>query len=137
MEDPLAPAGADIESADKSFDIRFGGGPPARLVRGAHDDGVPADRRSRMDADFAAKWIDFLIVILLKIDGAVHAKARNPEAGPGVELDHSVSGCEVDDALVVSIRPIREAAAGEAARRNFGALAFVFAMRPQLFSRGG
>src|SRR5690242_7673491 len=61
MEDPLTLARADIVSADKPFDIRFAGGHAARLVGRPNHDSVPADRRRRMDADFATERIDFLI----------------------------------------------------------------------------
>src|SRR5436190_23071531 len=117
MEDPLTLARADIVSADEPFDIRLAGGYAARLVRRAHHDGVPADRRSGMDADLAAQRIDFLIVILFEIHGAVDAKARNPEASLGVQRDHAISRREVNDPLVVATRgaicPVREPTAGE------------------------
>src|SRR5271165_354550 len=125
VEDPLTLARADIVSADISFDIGFTGGHAARLVSGAHHDGVPADRRRRMNADLAAERIDYLIVIRFEIDGAIHAEARNAEAGPGVQRDHAISLREVDDALVVAARgaarPVREAAAGQTPGRNLSA----------------
>ncbi len=90
-----------------------------------------------MDADFAAERIDLLVVILFEIDGAVHAEGGNAAAGLGVELDHAIAGSEVDDALVVAIGPVREAAAGETAGRDFRALAFVLAMNPEFFAGSG
>ena len=86
-----------------------------------------------MDADFPAQRIDFLIVILFEIDHAIHAEARNPVPRLGVQGDHAIARREVDDALVLAIRPIGEAAAGETPGRNFTALALVF-MGPGRYS---
>jgi hypothetical protein len=42
MENPEALAGADIETADVTFDVLFAFGNAARLVRRTDDDGIPA-----------------------------------------------------------------------------------------------
>ncbi len=89
-----------------------------------------------MDADFTAQRIDRLIVILLEIDHAVHAEARNAAAGFGIERDHAISLSEVDDPFVVARRPIRQPAAGKTPGRDLRALPFVFPMDPQLFTGG-
>ena len=57
--------------------------------------------------------------------------------GLGVERHHLVSRCDVDNARLAAVGPIRESATRELPRCGFAALAFVQAVHPQHFTCGG
>ena len=52
------------------------------------------------------------LVLIEQIDDALHAETGNRHARLGVQRDDVESGCDDDDALVLTIRPVRHAAAG-------------------------
>ena len=58
-------------------------------------------------------------------------------AGARVERDHLIARRHVDDARVVAVLPVREAAARELARRDLAALAFVEPMHPEQLAVAG
>ena len=59
-----------------------------------------------MESDFAGHEIDFLIVILFQIDGAVFAEAANGRACLRIERDEAISGSHIEDAFFAAIAPV-------------------------------
>jgi len=49
---------------------------------------------------------------LLQIDDAIDAEGRDQHSGFRVQRNQAISGCHVQDALLSTVRPVREAAAG-------------------------
>ena len=76
VEDPQPLAGAHVEAADVALDVRLAGRHAAGSMRGADDHDVARHDRRRVQTDLARQRIDRLIVVLLQIDDAVRAEAR-------------------------------------------------------------
>ena len=87
VEDPEALAGAHIESADVAFDVGLALRDSAFQVRRADDHDIFGDDGRGVEADAAGDQIHLLVVILLEIDHAVDAEARDRDAGFGIERD--------------------------------------------------
>ena len=100
-------------------------------MRGADDDRVSGDDRRGVQTDLAGDEVHRLIVVLLQIDDAVFAEARDRSAGFRVERDEAIARRDVEDPFFAAVGPVRQAAARELARRGFAALAFVLAVHPQ------
>src|SRR6185503_19471010 len=77
VEDPQAFACANVKATDITFDVRLTGGHTTRSMRRADDDDILRHDRRRVQTDLTRERIDRLIVVLLQIDDAVHAEARN------------------------------------------------------------
>ena len=90
-----------------------------------------------VQADVAVDEIDLLVVVQLEIDDAAFAEAGYEHAGFGVESDQPVAGRNVEDALVLAVSPVGQAAAGKLPRRRLAARAFDFAVHPEHLARGG
>ena len=90
-----------------------------------------------MQPDLARQRIDLLIQLLLQIDDAVDAEAVDGPPDRGVERDHLIPGRDVDDALLLAVGPVRQAAPRELPRRRFAAFALVEAVDPELFTGCG
>ena len=90
--------------------------------------------RRGVQPDLAGLAIDLLALaehdIVLQIDDAVLAERRDAVAGLRVERDEPVAGRDVEDALVLAVGPVRDAAAGQLARRRRRARAFALANAP-------
>src|SRR6266850_4606498 len=97
----------------------------------AHNYRVSGYDRRGVQTDLAGYEIHFLVIIQLEIDDAVFSKARYRAADFGVECDHVIPGCDVDDALRPAVAPVRQTSARELPWRCFAALAFVVAIFPQ------
>ena len=89
-------------------------------MRGADHDDVADDQRCRVEANLAGIEVELLIVFELQIDGAIAPEGGNRNAGPGIERQQSIAGCDVNDAAVRSIRagPVGEPASGAVARKR-------------------
>jgi hypothetical protein len=71
----------------------------------------------------------------LQIDDTALAERRHRLSGLRVQLDEAVANGEEEDALVAfAVRPVREAAARELARRDLGAPTLIHAVDPSLFT---
>jgi hypothetical protein len=106
-------------------------------MRGADDDDVLRDNRRRVQADFAVQRVQVLIDVLLEIDDTVVAERLDAIACARIERDHLIARRHVDDAFVVAILPVREAAPRQLARRNLAALPFVETMNPEQLAVAG
>ena len=135
VEDPEALAGPHVESADVALHVGLARGDAARFVRGADDDDVFRNHRRRVQADLRRHRIDHLVVVLFQIDEAVFAERRDAHAGLRVQRDELIARRHVENSLLASIGPVRQAAARELPGRHRGAGAFAFAVHPQLFAR--
>src|SRR6185295_20142605 len=91
-----------------------------------------------LDTDFARRQIgkDSLIVFELEIYGAVLAKGGNGHASFRIEGDQPVTRRHIEDAFLLAIGPIGDAAAGELPWSGRTTGAFMLAMHPQLLARG-
>ena len=134
VKDPEPLARAHVESADVALHVGLPRGNAARFVRGADDDNVFGNHRRRVQADLRRHRIDHLVIVLFQIDEAVFAKRRDAHASLRVERDELISRRHVENSLLASIGPVREAAARELPGRRSGAGAFAFAVHPQLFA---
>ena len=112
MEDPQPFAGFYIEATNVAFHILLAARRATGPVRRTDNHGVAGHNRSRVKADFAGHEIDFLIVILLQVDGAVFAEAANRGARFRIEGDEAIPGSDVEDSFFTSIAPIRKSPAG-------------------------
>ena len=138
VENPDALAGTDIEAANEALDVGLALRCAAFAMRGANHDHVLGDDRRGMQADLRGREVEaFLIEAGLQVDDAVGAEVLHRQAGLGVERNHLVARRDVDDALVLAVGPVREAAARQLARRGFTALAFLDAVHPLPLARGG
>ena len=131
MEDPEAFARADVVSTDEAFFVSTALGRPTRQVRRAHNDRVSGHDRRGVQTDLAGNEIHCLVHLLLEIDDAVFSKPGYRPADLGVESDHVVARCDVDDPLLTAVGPVRQATARKLSRRCFPALALVVAVLPQ------
>ena len=104
-------------------------------MRGADDDHVPDDdgRRGRADDAVAGRR---LIEVLIQIDDAVPAERRIGKPGLRVERHELIAARDEDDALLLAVGPVLDAAR-HAARRPIAALPFVEAVDPQRLAGGG
>ncbi len=137
VEDPETLARSHVVSAD----VALVGFLIARrhpfAERRADEDGVLRDDRRGLNADFTLHEIDGLIVFRLQIDRTVLAEARDRHAGLRVQRDQAIAHRRIENPLFASVGPIRHATARPLARRPYGALAFVLAVRPELLARRG
>src|SRR5262249_59945048 len=102
----------------------------------ADDDDVLHYGRRRVDANLTRLEINRLAVAVrhahLEIDDTVGAERADHRAGLRVELDESIPGRHINDAIVASpVGPVRHAATRELSRRHHGALALAQAVRPE------
>ena len=134
VEDPQPLARLDVESADVALFVALAARHAAGQVRGADDDGVPGDDRCGVQTNLAGDEVHDLIVVLLQIDDAVLAEARDRNAGLGIERDQPIAGRDVENPLVAAVGPVRQAAAGELAGRRLAARAFALAVHPHLLA---
>ena len=81
----------DVESADVALVVALAARHAAGQVRGADDDRVAGDDRRGVQADLAGDEVHDLIVVLLQIDDAALAEARDRNAGLRVERDRADS----------------------------------------------
>src|SRR5207237_4644931 len=91
--------------------------------------------RRGVEADLAGLVIDLLALAVdrafLEIDDAALAERLDHRPVLRVQRDQAIAGRDVQDALVVpAVGPVGDAAAGELARRDRGAIALAVAVRP-------
>jgi hypothetical protein len=125
MENPKTLARSRIESAHVAFFVFPALRRAARQVSCAHNDRVSSHDRRGVQTDLAGNEIHFLVIIQFEIDDTVFSKTRHRPADLGVECDHLITRCDVDDAFGFAIGPVRQTAAGELPRRGFAPLSFV------------
>src|SRR5439155_10849914 len=94
----------------------------------------------RVKTDLALLQIDLLSLAehgaSLQIDEPALAERLHHRAVLRVQLDEAIAGRHVDDALVAfAVGPVRDAAAGELARRDGGAISLAVAVRPDQLAR--
>ena len=135
VERPDQLAGAHVERARQPFGVVVRDDREAFLERRADEHHVVDDGRRRVQADFAGLEIDRLPIAedraFLQVDDAVLAERRDRLAGLRIERDHAVAGGDEDHSIVAfAVGPVRDAAAGELARRDRGAVAFAEAVDP-------
>ena len=140
VELPQLLAGPSVERARKAFRIVVSRHRRAFAHRRSDDDHVLDDERRRVDANLARLEIDLLALAFhdaeFQIDDAVLAERRHRRAGLRVQFDEPIAGRHIHNALVaLAVSPVRNAAAGELARRYGGALAFAHAVDPDDFAR--
>jgi hypothetical protein len=82
-----------------------------------------------MQADDAAHRVHVLVIVLAQVDHAVVAERRIGPAGLGIQREHVIAACHIQDAFVGAVGPIADAQARPAARS--GALALVIGVHPQ------
>ncbi len=139
VKGPQAAARSHVEAADQALGV------VVRLRRAAlehgradHDDPVLGDRRRCVQADFTRLAIDLLALaehdIVFQVNDAVPAERGDARAGLCVQGDQTVTGGDIQDALVAPVGPVRHAASRQLARRRGGARAFAFRMHPQQLS---
>ena len=142
MEDPQPPARAHVVAAHVALHVAGTGrhdvgGRVVRGVRRADDDDIVGDDRRGLQADVGIDRIDLLVVVAPQVDHAVPSEIRDRPAGPRVQRDQRVARRDVHDPLVRAVRPVRQSAAGQPARRRVGARALVDAEHPlELAGRG-
>ena len=135
VKDPQPPAGPHIEAPHVALDVGLAPRRAAGQMRGADHNHVVGDNRGRLPRDLAFDEIDLLIELLLQVDDAVPAEALDRVAGFGVKRHELVANGDVEDALLLAVGPVREAAARQLARGRDGALALVQAVHPQHLAR--
>ncbi len=135
VEDPQPLPCPDVEPADVTLVVDLAARHAAGHVRGADDHRVSCDDRRGVQANLAFDGVDDLIVVLLQIDNAILAEARDRNAGLCIERDEPVAGRDVENPFLTAIGPVREAASRELARRLRTALPFALAMHPHLLAR--
>src|ERR1041385_756319 len=134
VKDPEALAGAHVEPAHVAFIVLETPGRGAFAKRRADDDHVATHDRRALESDLAGREVgrDGLVDVGLEIDGPVRAEARDSRARLRVERDEAIARRDVEDSLLASVSPIREAAPGELSRRGRSALALVLPVNPFL-----
>ena len=90
-----------------------------------------------MQPDFAGDQIDLLIVVQLQIHHAVLAEAWDRNAGLRIQRDQPVARRDIEDAFLLAVGPVGQAAARKLPRRCRAARAFILAVHPHQFARGG
>ena len=136
MENPEPLAGLHIEAAHKSFGCRASVRASCREVGRAHDHDFSGDERRGIEAHGGRGEVVFLVIVDFQIHDTILAEGVNEFASPGIERDHAVSGCDIEDSLIgaVGTRPVRYPAACGAPRRRIPARPFVLAVHPQHFA---
>ncbi len=135
VERPEQLAGLHVEGAHQPLGVVVRRDRHAFLERRADQHDVADDGRRRVQADLAGLQLDLLALAgdraFLQIDHAALAERRDHRAVLGVQRDQAVAGGDVEDAVVaLAVGPVRDAAAGQLARRDRGAVAFAVAVRP-------
>ena len=136
LEDPEALARAHVEPAHVPLDVALAGRHSTRSMCGSDDDDVPGDDGRGVQTDLTRERIDALIHLLLEIDHAVLAEARDRAPGRRVKRDQAIAGGDVEDAVLFAVGPVGEAAARELPWRRRTAWSFVEAVDPALLSGG-
>src|SRR5216683_6449462 len=111
MEDPEALACPHVESPDVAFHIFPALGNSAGQVRGPDNYDILGYDGRRMKADLPGDQIDLLIVVLFQVHHAILAEAGYRDAGLGIESDEPVTGRNVQDSLLLAIRPVGDSVA--------------------------
>src|SRR5262249_7642797 len=135
VEGPEQLAGLDVEGADQPLRVVVRLHRHPLFERGADDDDVLDDGRSRVQADLAGLVVDLLALAehgaFLQIDDAAFAERLDHRAVLRVERNQAIAGRHVEDALVaLAVGPVRDATARQLARRDRGAVALTIAVRP-------
>jgi len=136
VESPKFPACLHVEATDEAGNVnhrlgskpKFQGGPDDDHAVRDHDRRTAADGRQRLEAAAAERP--------LQIDHAVIAERLNRAAGAGVERHEREPGRDDDDARILAVGPVTDAAPGVAARRAGRALALVEPPAPPLGTSG-
>jgi hypothetical protein len=137
MEDPQAFAGPCVVPPHVALDVAHALRVSAGPVRRADDDDAAGDDGRGVQPDFAGDRVDLLVVLELQIDDPRVPESRHGASRSRVERDQLVAGRDVDDALVLSVRPVREAAAGKLPRSRVAAGALIEAEHPSQLPCGG
>ena len=110
MENPKAPAGASVESANVTFVVAHALRSHAFAKGRANNHRVLGHDGSGLDADFAGRQIreNLLIVIQLEIQFAAVAEGRNANAVLGVQADEAIARGHIEDSLFFTVGPVRQ-----------------------------
>src|SRR5207237_7929449 len=104
----------------------------------ADDDDVIDDNGSRLYANFAGGQVGLngLIVIELQVYGTVFAEAGNARARLGIQADEPEAWRHIENALILAVGPISQAAPGQLPGSGRTARSFVLSVYPQQFAGG-
>ena len=131
VENPLPLAGPHVITSDVAHRHFFGRRHAARRKSVADDDDISDDDPRRARADGIVHEVDVLIQAFSEVDDPVPPEIRVGLSCLRVDRHHEVRRRDEEDALVLAVRPIRQAAARRLTRRAIAALAFFEAIDPE------
>ena len=145
VEDPEHLAGLGIERAGQALGVVLFKRLRAFLEGRTDQDDIVHHGGGGVQADFAGHQVNLLVLAGLADDAvigadlevhdALFAEAFDRLAGMGVQFHQAIAGGDIDDAIIaLAVGPVGHAAAGQLARRNGGAQAFIHRIDPLQFA---
>ena len=131
VENPLSLAGPHVVTSDVAHRHFFGRRNAARRKSIADDDDISDDDSRRARADGIVHDVDVLVEAFSEVDDAIPTEIRVGLSRLGIERNHVMRRRDEEEALVLAVGPIGQAAARRLARRALGALAFLEAIDPE------
>src|SRR5690606_23490064 len=134
VENPQSFTRTNVKATNIAFDVADTAWIAASTVSGANNNHVVCNDGRGVKTNLSGNGIYRLVGILFEVHYAIVSEPGVRSTGAGIQGYHLITWCDIENATLVAVAPVRQPSARQLSGRRLTSLSFVEAIDPKMFT---